>query len=83
MEKRSIKEDLILPGDLMVNQIKILITARLRKEKQLITVNKMIIKNVVDKHHKNKKEKMKTKKIRNRLKAISIKRINKMTYRKT
>ena len=43
----------------------------------------MIIKNVVDKHHKNKKEKMKTKIIRNRLEVIRIKRIIKMTYPRT
>ena len=39
----------------------------------------MKIKNIVNKHHKNKKMKI----IRNRLKVIDINKINKMTYQKT
>ena len=67
----------------MVNKIKILINVSILKKKQPITLNKMKIKKDVDMHHKKKKEKMKTKIIRNRFKLISIKRINKTTYLKT
>ena len=80
MPKTSIKEDLILQGDVMTNKIKIKIIERLRREKQLIT---MKIKNLVDKDHKKKKEKMKTKIIKNRLKVIRIGKINKTNYQKT
>jgi hypothetical protein len=68
----------------MTNKIKILIYVRLRNKKQVKTLNKMKIKNVADKTHKNKKVKMKmkTKIIRNRYKVIKI-RIIKMTYLKT
>lgn len=76
----STKEDLILQGDVMTNKIKIKIIERLRGEKQLITMN---IKNLVDKDHKKKKEKMKTKIIKNRLKVIRIGKINKTNYQKT
>jgi len=78
--RTSTKEDLILQGDVMTNKIKIKIIERLRGEKQLIT---MKIKNLVDKDHKKKKEKMKTKIIKNRLKVIRIHKINKVNYRKT
>jgi len=61
VETKSTKEDLILLGVLMMNKIKIIINVSLKKENQLKTMNKMIIKNVVDKHHKNKKEMMKNK----------------------
>ena len=67
----------------MVNKIKILVNVSILKKKQPITLNKMKIKKDVDMHHKKKKEKMKTKIIRNRFKLISIKRINKTTYLKT
>ena len=43
----------------------------------------MKIKNRVDKDHKKKKEKMKTKIIKNRLKVIRIGKINKMNCQKT
>lgn len=78
--RTSTKEDLILQGDVMTNKIKIKIIERLRGEKQLIT---MKIKNLVDKDHKKKKEKMKTKIIKNRLKVIRIGKINKTNYQKT
>ena len=77
------KEGLTLLRHLMVNKIKILINVSILKKKQPITLNKMKIKKDVDMHHKKKKEKMKTKIIRNRFKLISIKRINKTTYLKT
>jgi len=64
----------------MTNKIKIKIIERLRGEKQLIT---MKIKNLVDKDHKKKKEKMKTKIVKNRLKVIRIGKINKTNYQKT
>jgi hypothetical protein len=83
VERTSTKEDRILQGHVMMNKIKIKIIERQRKENQLITMKKMKIKKSVDKHHKKKKEKMKTKIIKNRLKAISIKRINKLNYQKT
>lgn len=67
----------------MVNKIKILVNVSILKKKQPITLNKMKIKKDVDMHHKKKKEKMKTKIIRNRFKLINIKRINKTTYLKT
>jgi hypothetical protein len=68
----------------MTNKIKILIYVRLRNKKQVKTLNKMKIKNVADKTHKNKSVKMKmiTKIIRNKYKVIKI-RIIKMTYLKT
>jgi len=78
--RTSTKEDLILQGDVMTNKIKIKIIERLRGEKQLIT---MKIKNLVDKDHKKKKEKMKTKIVKNRLKVIRIGKINKTNYQKT
>ena len=81
--RTSPKEDLILQGDVMMNKIKIKIIVRPRKENQLITMKKMKIKKSVDKHHKKKKEKMKTKIIKNRLKVIRIGKINKMNYQKT
>lgn len=78
-----IKEDLWLLGYLMTNKIKILIYVRLKNKKQVKMLNKMKIKDVADKTHKNKKVKMKlkTKIIRNRYKVIKI-RIIKMTYLK-